>query len=240
MAVTVQALERGLDLLELVLQSPHGLSLNELAQRLDIAPPTAFNLAHTLINRGLLKKSGRPVLYLPGDRLSALTPQVTTPDLGIYRDLREAIGAESVLITKAIEGDSLIKVRVNVHRPSIIETPDRLILSPYTFASSLCIMAFLSGEERTLYRQRYPFSLYGLPAWESENQLDDFLTQAAKRGYIAPAFDHPPRLAVPIWGAGETLWGSLGASFSEPLSEDRVIKILSSINQTLTPTPALP
>lgn len=240
MATTVQALERGLDLLELVIQATEGLTLAELAQKLRVAPPTAFALASTLIGKGLLKKSGRPVYYLPGEKLTDLQPRPShTLDLESFLAVREKIGAESLLLTKAIDGDALIKMRITVQRASVVETPDRLVPSPYGFASSLCILAFLSGEERDLYRRRYPFTMYGPPMWESERHLEEFLQNTAELGYCHPTLGHPPRIAIPIWGAGNTLWGSLGASFNHPISEKHIEETLRIMQQSLTNIPAL-
>jgi len=237
---TVQALERGIDLLEMVLQSSQGLSLNDLAQKLKVAPPTAFNLANTLISKGFLKKTGRPVCYHAGEKIADLhRPKSASTDYASFLDLREKIGAESLLVTKAIDGDALVKIRISVRRPSVVETPDRLVPSPYGFASSLCILAFLSGEEREIYRQRYPFTMYGPPMWESEHQLDQFLNQAATLGHCHPLLGNPARLAVPIWGNGNTLWGSLGASFDRSLTEKEIQATLQSMHQTATNTPAL-
>jgi len=241
MAATVQALERGIDLLELVAHASSGLTLNELAHKLRVAPPTAFALASTLIGKGLLKKTGRPVSYFPGERLADLQPQRTKePNLNSFLEVREKIGAESLLLTKAIDGDALIKMRINVQRSSVVEIPDRLVPSPYGFASSLCILAFLSGEERDLYRRRYPFTMYGPPMWESERHLEEFLQSTAELGYCHPTLGHPPRIAIPIWGKGNTLWGSLGASFNHPISEQHIKEILRTLQQSVTNTPALP
>jgi DNA-binding IclR family transcriptional regulator len=50
------ALEKGLDLLELLAQEPHGLSLQEIAQRLDRSPNEIYRMLDVLVRRRYLAR----------------------------------------------------------------------------------------------------------------------------------------------------------------------------------------
>lgn len=50
------ALEKGLDLLELLAQEPHGLSLQEVALRLDRSPNEIYRMLDVLVRRGYLAR----------------------------------------------------------------------------------------------------------------------------------------------------------------------------------------
>jgi DNA-binding IclR family transcriptional regulator len=69
----VQALERALDLIEAVVQSPEGLSLRQMGELAELKSSTAFNLARTMTDRGYLRKTAsRPVVYFPGPKMYQL------------------------------------------------------------------------------------------------------------------------------------------------------------------------
>jgi len=50
------ALEKGLDVIELLAQEPHGLSLQEVAQRLDRSPNELYRMLDVLVRRGYLAR----------------------------------------------------------------------------------------------------------------------------------------------------------------------------------------
>lgn len=53
---TAPALEKGLDLLETLAQEPHGLSLQEVARRLERSPGELFRMLDVLVQRGYLAR----------------------------------------------------------------------------------------------------------------------------------------------------------------------------------------
>ena len=61
-AVTLApALEKGLDVLELLAAEPHGLNLQDIARRLDRSPNELFRMVDVLVRRGFLAR--RPDLH---------------------------------------------------------------------------------------------------------------------------------------------------------------------------------
>jgi IclR family acetate operon transcriptional repressor len=61
-----RAVERTLDLLDLLKTSPQGLSLMEATQELGLPRATAFRYLHTLEARGYVVRSERTGRYWPG------------------------------------------------------------------------------------------------------------------------------------------------------------------------------
>ena len=50
------ALEKGLDVLELLAAEPHGLNLQDIARRLDRSPTELFRMLDVLVRRGFLAR----------------------------------------------------------------------------------------------------------------------------------------------------------------------------------------
>ena len=241
----VQSLNRGLELLELVIASPEGLTLNELSEALAIAPPTVFNLAGTLITRGYLEKTERPVRYRLGNRLVDLIKNA--PDTPVEKilsrlpRLRETLRANSILYTEWIGVECLRAARVDSVRPEVIQRPQSVIDSPYTLATGLCILAFLNREERLTYTRRYPLESYGSSLWRSESELEAFLQTVRDSGYCLPPQGNLGKIAIPLWNRRKQLIGSIGASFIYPLNPDSadipfiLTSLLQAVEAEVTP-----
>lgn len=233
----VQSLNRGLEILELVISNPDGLSLNTLADRLGIAPPTVFNLAGTLIAKGYLEKTERPIRYRLGKRLVELiknAPETQTEKVfaGLPQ-LRTKLNASSILYAEWIGVECLQAVRVDSVRPEILQRPRSVMDSPYTFATGLCVLAFLNHEERIAFTRRYPLEDYGAAIWKTERALEAFLRKVREIGYCLPTQGQLGRIAIPLWNRRQQLIGSLGASFDKPLNPDSTLipSILDSLRQ---------
>jgi IclR family acetate operon transcriptional repressor len=235
----VQSLNRGLEILELVIASPEGLTLNELAEALDIAPPTVFNLAGTLIAKGYLEKTERPIRYRLGDRLvDLITNAPETPTEKIFARLprlRALLNANSILYTEWIGVECLRAARVDSVRPEVVQRPRSVIDTPYLLATGLCILAYLNHEERLAYTRRYPLEHYGAALWSSEAALEAFLQSVRETGYCLPPQGNLGKIAIPLWNRRKQLIGSIGASFTTPLDPNSadIPFILSSLLQSV-------
>jgi DNA-binding IclR family transcriptional regulator len=241
-ASPVQSLDRGLEILERVAASENGVTLSELAEALDIAMPTAFSLAGTLVGRGYLEKGKRPIRYLPGARLQSLS-KGSTKTVGSFGNglvaLRHLLDADSVLHTKWIGGECMKATLVDAVRPEVVQFPQTLIDSPYSMATTLCVMAFLNDEERRAYERRYPFEEYAARIWDSKATLHAFLAEVRKVGYcLPPAQEEIWRTALPLFGAGNQLIGSLGTSLigASAIGTERAEFALSALKKVIQET----
>lgn len=68
----VQSVTRAVAILELVAGSPASMSLKEICEALGLKVSTAHNIVRTLIAKGLLAGSARPVRYMLGPAVGRL------------------------------------------------------------------------------------------------------------------------------------------------------------------------
>ncbi|TVP78483.1 MAG: hypothetical protein EA353_08195 [Puniceicoccaceae bacterium] len=235
----VQALSRGIDILELVAATPQGVSLGVLAERLGVAKPTAFSLAKTLVERGFLRKVERPIRYCLGEGLSALMGRAAVGGGGVpdaeWLPLFCASGASSLVYTRWVGSDCLMARRVDASRPELVQRPDCLVASPYSFATSLCVLSFLPVSDLEQFLRRYPLVEYGLWAWGDVARFRAFLGKVAEQGVCQPPHSDQERIAVPIFGLGGDIKGSLGVSFNaeQVLQREATFSLLNNFAEKL-------
>lgn len=224
----VQSLLRGVDVMELVAQSERGLSLGEVCVALKLKQPTAHNLLRTLVAREFVEKTANPVRYRLGQAVTRLAEernnQVTHRRAG--EALQRAYGQARALLPirlaaqdevsltfgQAIGGQVMMLQRVRMNRPGVVEKPNHPY-SPYESAAALLFQAYWTPDERESYQRRYPFYELGVGVWKSMQRLEVFLQRVREVGYALPPL-YPPgqvRLAVPVFGSGHQLLGSVGA-----------------------------
>ena len=106
---TAQTLDRGLRLLDLVAQTPAGLTMTEAANRLKVGRAVVYRLAATLVQHGLLRRDGEGRLRLGLAVLELARraqPLISDAALPALRDLAERLGATAHL-TIADHGEAL-------------------------------------------------------------------------------------------------------------------------------------
>jgi len=208
-----------LDVLAVTSETPEGLSLADLARATGLKSPTAHKLARTLLSRGFLEKTRRPVRYRLGRSLLDLADanrnnslvQRATP---LVRKIFESLQCATVLLCQDVHQEVTAMVRMTPERPGFVERPSGRFMSPYGTASALLFQAFWTEEERAAYRKKYPFWEFGSHLWNGLEELDRFLDDARDKGYALPPLQKKGTvtMAAPIYGAGGVLLASLGAS----------------------------
>ncbi len=218
----VQSVLRSLDILELVARSESGVSLQDIACALGVASPTAHNLARTLVARGYLQKTARPVRYRLGAACFNLVQAQARREL-----LRQATGEvaalgrlfpqASVIFAEAIGAEVVVVVRTAPDRAGVIQHAYHPPLLPYSAAVSLTYQAFCTAPEREAFRRHHPFEELGAHYWGTLAGLDVFLAQAREAGYV-----HLPvgvgaetlRAGAPVFSPPGVLAGMVGLSLS--------------------------
>lgn len=214
----VQALSRGLELLEWAAQSDAGLSVTETAQRLGVKPPTAHNLIRTLTAKSFLEKTGKPPRYVLGPALGELVQANGRRSLlrkaeALMPKLAKQLKSANVVFVEARGGEVYSSLRVTPERPGTVLRPVDQVMSPYSSASALTFMAWWPEEKRAAYRQRYPFAEYGAHLWKSKDELEAFLTTAVRRGRVVPPISQRGFIAaVPIFGRGGEIIAAVALS----------------------------
>lgn len=113
----IPAVERTLQLIELIALSSHGYSPQELLNIVDIPRSTLFQLLKTLKNLGYLEQNEKRGRYRAGPRLDAWSKH-SHPSLGkdliacFYSEANRAAFNETILLITRSEGKSLISAQI--------------------------------------------------------------------------------------------------------------------------------
>ncbi len=216
----VQSLTRGLELLELIAGADEGLSLGHLAGELGVKPPTAHNLLRTLMARGYVEKTERPVRYRLGPALPQLVAQrsrrawVDRAAETVAR-LYAALGGATVTVAEYGGGEVSLVLRMSPETGGTLERPAGRHMHAYGSASSLVFQAFLCTEDRQQFRQRYPFWEFGAQLWKTSEAFELELERIRRQGYASP----PPGgagtflAAAPAFDEDGHIMASVGVSW---------------------------
>lgn len=215
----IQSVTRALDILADLAGRPQGAALSELAERLQLKPPTAHRILRTLASRGFVEKSASPVRYRLGP--APLELAAVQWDAGMVaaaeQNLKGLAGRfpHAVLtLSRAVAGQVLCVLRLSPERPGFVQRPSGHAMHPYGTASALLFQALWTEEQRAAYRERHPFWEYGAHLWSDERAVDGFLEEVRRIGYAAPGMESKGvwPLAAPIFGPGGVLEGALGVA----------------------------
>ncbi len=137
------ALEKGLDVLELLAREPGGLSLNAIVQRLGRSQGELFRMVHVLVFRGYIAQSSDGTYQLT-DRLFALgmeqppTRGLVELALPVMRRLARTLGqschlafhsAGDIVVVARMESGEQIGFSVRIgYRRSLVETASGVVL----------------------------------------------------------------------------------------------------------------
>lgn len=213
----VQALARGLKILELAATSEDGVSVPHLTKALGIKQPTAHNLTRTLLAHGYLVKRNSPVRYAVGPAVAALAQrrmkhrwQECSEET--VRGLAAALPAATVILAEWRAGDLAVALRMHPGHPDLLERNPAMRLGPYTSACTLCFQAFAPTPEVAEFRQRYPHGETDMGRWHDLHELDAYLKTSRQAGSLVVADPRMFRVGVPVWGPEGRILAVLGTS----------------------------
>ena len=112
-AETSQTLDRGLRVLSVLASAPDGLTITELAARLDVNRTVVYRLVSTLEQHALVRRGERGRLHVGLGMLhlaSAVHPLVRDVAVPVLRELAEAVGCTAHLTVA--EGDEALALAV--------------------------------------------------------------------------------------------------------------------------------
>lgn len=112
-AETSQTLDRGLRVLGVLAESPHGLTVTELAARLEVNRTVVYRLISTLEQHGLVRRDARGKLFVGLGLLhlaSAVQPLLRDLAIPVLRSLAETIGSTAHLTIA--DGDEALALAV--------------------------------------------------------------------------------------------------------------------------------
>lgn len=237
----IQALVRGLEILEAVNRSEHGLSLSEIASQTGLKSTTAHNLVKTLIHKEYLTKQIQPVRYRSGAAVASLIRDFCGSSF-LERSgevLKAFVAREKgsdALITEYVHGEAAVRIHVRPQRPTTVERPRDRTMHPYGSATAVMLHALLPDEDRVAFRQRHPFWEFGAHLWESEDDFELAVAQTRENQISVPwKRKHHGKFpaAAPVLGPNNELLAVFGASIPcEKLNDRRRRAFVNAVRKT--------
>ncbi len=177
--VTIQSLQRGLKILEIVARNSHGLTMAEVSKEISLHPSTTFHLLRTLTTLGYLGQDEATKRYHVGSKIFHLAVSAWTESqiLNIAKpllvEMARATGETShlavlerneVIVIDKIDGSSPVRLteRVGYPRP------------PHCTAIGKVLLAYLPEIERRSFlvgmdlRPVTPKTITSIPVLEKE------------------------------------------------------------------------
>jgi DNA-binding IclR family transcriptional regulator len=186
------ALEKGLDILEFLAEHPHGCTLAEAAAGIGRTKGEIFRMLAVLETRRYVERDGGDERYRVTDKLFRLglrQPKyralidTAAPLMDAFAQatrypchLAIPSGSQIVVVARA-EGSDLVGITVKVgYRQSLLDT-----------GSGLCLLAFMSAEDRT--------RAFDLLRAERRKIAEDELDRIARNGSVV----EPSRIMEGVW-----------------------------------------
>ncbi|MCH9656811.1 MAG: IclR family transcriptional regulator [Planctomycetes bacterium] len=160
---SVPALERGLDVLELLNQVPEGLGISELAARLSLNKNSVFRITHTLTDRNYLERDPLTKRFRLSTKFLTLgLPQVgdvslVEEALPFMRELRDAT-RETVQLGIRVGDEGVIIEQVSGLHPLRIAVDIGLRFPLHNNAPGKTLLAFQNSEEVASTIDRIPLT----------------------------------------------------------------------------------
>lgn len=207
---TVPALDRGLDIIELVVQR-EALSFSEIVKILKLPTASTARILKCLCERNYLTKDAEG-LYLPGSALHNLIPgknksqQLLTAAAPVLKQLRDQTSQTAILFYW--DGQVWECIGKELHENSInMQTIGETRVDIFNYPWGCFAYAQLQKDKRKL--------TYGLDAKLKAN-LEKTLTEFKKNSCVVDSGKNLHRLAVPIFDSEENLLGALALGILPP------------------------
>jgi len=211
----IQAILRAGDILELVGNSPNGLSLFQIGRIRKLPKQTAYNILRTLVHLGLLEKEpSHPPRYLLGPLMGSLrlkrdklNHELVMRAMPVVFHVARETGAD-VTLSHHTGGEVLGRIRV----PAV---PDEKPIIQYSwemhpYGTGLVFQAYMSPAQLADYRKRNPLKAYDLGGfWKSYELVDALIARLRGGEYLAYLQNSLFRLIVPVLGGQRTLAATL-------------------------------
>ncbi len=203
---SVPALERGLDILELLNQVPEGLGISELAARLSLNKNAVFRITHTLTDRSTrLLSLGLPQV---GD---VSLVEVALP---VMRELRD-LTRETVQLGIRVGDEGVIIEQVSGLHPLRIAVDIGLRFPLHNNAPGKVLLASQAPRERAATLSRIPLTADTPRTLTKPAALQSECTRVINRGYatdFAEADEGIHCVAAPVTGQSDQLVAVLWVS----------------------------
>ena len=213
----VQSVVRSLDILRLLSEADEGLGVNDVAEALDVANPTAHSLLQTLALRGFAKQHGTRY-FLGGEVVQLFENYVTrNPMIRVKEGMQELAKEfpDAIIGFSELQSNEIAtRFRISPDWPGIVQTPIKTRYSLYFNLSAMVMLAFLPKNISHKLRQEQSFDEYGRAYWKTPAKFEAVLDRIRKDGYLMMfgSDNLALRVAAPVWNHKHNLAGVLAIS----------------------------
>lgn len=230
----VPALDRALNILELLADHPEGMRMREIAEKLELPANSVFRITGLLEERGYLLRENEDMLYRLSRKLLSLGAKAIGEDkliehsLDVMHALRDDTH-ETVLVGVRADLQGIVLEQVASTQPVKFLVDPGTHFPLHASAPGKVFVAFLPPAERELLLKRLKFTRYNERTFDTRAKFEVEMERVQKRGYGldnaeqieglhcvgAPIFNHRGYPIAAIWVTGP--------SFRFPASElDRI------------------
>ncbi len=214
----IQSLLRGIEVLELLSESPEGMRLSDIAAVMDLKLPTVHNIVKTLSMRKMVEKHNGSQ-YVAGSGILELAERLRGQmhDADAEKAVRDLASHTSGLLvnyTVPTENSLPVRLRMSPDRPGLMQHPRNHTNALYGSASGLAFLAFAPSDRVMLMRQHHPFHEEGVRLWESLEALEVYLEKCRESGCAVTPFDGQElyRVAAPVFDNQSVAVAYIGAA----------------------------
>jgi len=157
----IQSIERAIEILRHVSESPEGLKLKDLAERCKLNKTTVFNLAETLVMERMLHKT-EDSIYHTGSLIEEMAQksrgdnkQKKTAEL--FAELHELHPESSMYYTELGEAEIWGRMSIRSGREAKTEILQDTTLNPYLTVCGLLYFAYMPEERLCGLKMKNPF-----------------------------------------------------------------------------------
>lgn len=238
---TVTALDRALDVLELLAEHPEGLRLSALARETGIPKSTLFRIVSTLVDRRCVSLDEERKTYRLGLKLgelgNAFLSQSDVHNAAVRPMRRLAAACEESVFLSVLDEASVVYVRRMENAKSAVVVRKLGQRAPvYCTATGLAMLAFLPEDEAARILDRQTLEAHTASTTTDRTALRRKLAQVRRDGVAMVDGEYNPALlcvAAPIFEAsGRPVAALTVAMLSAQASEERVADVQERLHTT--------
>ncbi|HEJ2935022.1 IclR family transcriptional regulator [Pseudomonas aeruginosa] len=198
----VPALQRGLTILGMFNARERSLSMNEMAERLEVSPSAVYRIVQTLVDMGYLQKAGRNAFELGARVISNGFAYLASRDIvevamPYLNDLRDRTSLSCHLSTRE-HTDSLYLYRAFAPQRLTVNIPIGTRLPCHSTALGRVLLTALDEIELSQLYQHVRLDDYPPPAPRTLPELQQLIAQDRERGWVLHRSDYSTAIATGI------------------------------------------
>ncbi|MFZ6044502.1 IclR family transcriptional regulator [Pseudomonas sp. CR3202] len=198
----VPALQRGLTILGMFNARERSLSMNEMAERLEVSPSAVYRIVQTLVDMGYLQKAGRNAFELGARVISNGFAYIASRDIvevamPYLNELRDRTSLSCHLSIRE-HTDSLYLYRAFAPQRLTVNIPIGTRLPCHSTALGRVLLTALDEIELSQLYQHVRLDDYPPPAPRTLPELQQLITEDRERGWVLHRSDFSTAIATRI------------------------------------------